>query len=207
MDIYDALGVTKIINGAATLTRYGGSLMPAVVLEAMAEAAHHFVDIDELQQKGRGTDRRVDAQRSGLRLLWLRCGACLEHGGLHHGSRSRKTRPSALHRRLAQRGHRPQARPCRLRLRHPAGGRQAGGDRRRRTARPRSELERAINEKTAAIFYFYNVSRMDGQVPLDAGIAIAQAHNIPLIVDAAAQIPPVSNLWRFTEMGADLGAL
>jgi L-seryl-tRNA(Ser) seleniumtransferase len=45
---------------------------------------------------------------------------------------------------------------------------------------------------------------MKGQVPLEEGIAIAVRRGIPLIVDAAAQIPPVENLWRFTQMGADL---
>ena len=66
------------------------------------------------------------------------------------------------------------------------------------------EFEAAINERMSAIFYFYNISRMKGQVPLEDGIAIARRHGIPLIVDAAAQLPPVENLWRFTEMGADL---
>ena len=51
MDIYDELGVRKVINGYATLTRLGGSLMPPVVIEAMTEAAKHFVDIDELAKK------------------------------------------------------------------------------------------------------------------------------------------------------------
>ena len=45
---------------------------------------------------------------------------------------------------------------------------------------------------------------MGGHVPLEEGIAIAKRNGIPLIVDAAAQIPPVSNLWYFTELGADL---
>ena len=47
MDIYDELGVKKIINGSATLTALGGSIMPPVVLSAMTEAAQHFVNIDE----------------------------------------------------------------------------------------------------------------------------------------------------------------
>ena len=51
MDIYDELGVRKIINGYATLTMLGGSRIPPEVLEAMASAAQHFVDIDELQAK------------------------------------------------------------------------------------------------------------------------------------------------------------
>ena len=51
MDIYDELGVRKVINGYATLTLLGGSIMPLEVSAAMAEAAQHFVDIDELQEK------------------------------------------------------------------------------------------------------------------------------------------------------------
>jgi len=66
------------------------------------------------------------------------------------------------------------------------------------------DLENAINDKTAAIFYFYNAVRMGGLVPLEKGIEIAKKRGVPLIVDAAAQIPPVENLWNFTHMGADL---
>ena len=51
MGIYEELGVRKIINGNATLTRLGGSLMPKVVLDAMMEAAQAFVDIVELQKR------------------------------------------------------------------------------------------------------------------------------------------------------------
>ena len=54
MDIYDELGVEKVINGYATVTFLGGSLMPRSVVAAMAEAAGHFVDIDELQEKAGG---------------------------------------------------------------------------------------------------------------------------------------------------------
>jgi len=61
MDIYDELGVRKIINGSATLTMLGGSLMPPEVLAAMAQAAQNFVDIDELQDRVGKKDRRVDA--------------------------------------------------------------------------------------------------------------------------------------------------
>ena len=51
MDIYDELGVRKVINGNATLTMLGGSLMPPEVTAAMLEAAQNFVDIDELQAR------------------------------------------------------------------------------------------------------------------------------------------------------------
>ena len=63
------------------------------------------------------------------------------------------------------------------------------------------ELEREICDRTAAVYYFYNPDRMEGQVPLELAIDMCRSRDLPLIVDAAAQLPPVENLWRFTEMG------
>jgi L-seryl-tRNA(Ser) seleniumtransferase len=47
--MYERLGVRPVINGAATLTRLGGSIMPPPVVEAMREAARDFVDMGQLQ--------------------------------------------------------------------------------------------------------------------------------------------------------------
>ena len=67
-----------------------------------------------------------------------------------------------------------------------------------------ADLEAAITERTAAIFVFYKNLSMDGQISLEQQIEIARRKGVPLIVDAAAQLPPVENLWNFTHMGADL---
>src|SRR5215211_5877953 len=50
MTTYDDLGIRRIINAAATLTRLGGSRMPQPVLEAMVASAGAFVDLDDLQK-------------------------------------------------------------------------------------------------------------------------------------------------------------
>ena len=47
---YERVGVRRIINAAATLTRLGGSIMPREVREAMVEAGDSFVDLVELQR-------------------------------------------------------------------------------------------------------------------------------------------------------------
>ena len=70
MDIYDKLGV-KVINGNATLTRLGGSIMPAEVLSAMEEASRHFVDMDELQRKA---GKRI-ASLTRNEAAYVSCGA------------------------------------------------------------------------------------------------------------------------------------
>src|SRR5215211_4684687 len=51
MTTYDDLGIRRIINAAATLTRLGGSRMPQPVLEAMVAAAGRFIDLDDLQKR------------------------------------------------------------------------------------------------------------------------------------------------------------
>ena len=69
------------------------------------------------------------------------------------------------------------------------------------------DLERAITSRSAAIFYTYGSSKgwlAEGAMSLRDTIAVARRHGLPVIVDAAAQLPPAENLWRITvEMGAD----
>jgi L-seryl-tRNA(Ser) seleniumtransferase len=67
------------------------------------------------------------------------------------------------------------------------------------------ELEAAITPRTAMVFYPAGVHLASGALPLAETVEIAHAHGIPVVVDAAAQLPPTENLWRFTrELGADL---
>jgi L-seryl-tRNA(Ser) seleniumtransferase len=203
MDIYDELGVKTIINGHATLTRLGGSLMPPVVLDAMAQAARHFVDIDELQEK---VGARIAAWTRN-EAAYVSCGAaaglalstaaCI--AGLDPEKRARLPYADGLKNEVIVHKH--------GRVGYDFAIRQAGGrlvEIGTKEGTTPEEMERAITDRTAAVFYFYNVTRMEGLVPLEQGIEIAKRRGVPLIVDAAAQIPPVENLWRFTHMGADL---
>ena len=67
------------------------------------------------------------------------------------------------------------------------------------------ELEAAITPRTAMVFFAAGVHLAPGALPLEEVVAIAHAHGVPVVVDAAAQLPPTENLWRFTrELGADL---
>jgi L-seryl-tRNA(Ser) seleniumtransferase len=66
------------------------------------------------------------------------------------------------------------------------------------------ELENAVNDKTAAIFFL--ASQEGGALPLEAVVEIARRRQIPVIVDAAAELPPPENLKNFISRGADLVA-
>ena len=65
------------------------------------------------------------------------------------------------------------------------------------------ELEAAINERTAAVAYIFAV-RQSGSIPLPRVVEIAHARGVPVIVDAAAMLPPAENLTRYVDMGADM---
>ena len=65
------------------------------------------------------------------------------------------------------------------------------------------EIEDAITANTAAVFY---VADSQSRPPLREVVEVAHRHGIPVIVDAAAQLPPQSNLRRFIAEGADLVA-
>ncbi len=62
-----------------------------------------------------------------------------------------------------------------------------------------------MSSRTAAVFYVEEPNFPSLAVPLDVTIEIAHAQGVAVVVDAATQLPPQGNLWRFTaEMGADL---
>ena len=65
------------------------------------------------------------------------------------------------------------------------------------------ELESAINENTAAVAYVFG-PRRGGALSLPKVIEIAHERDVPVIVDAAAMLPPPENLSRFIDQGADL---
>jgi seryl-tRNA(Sec) selenium transferase len=67
----------------------------------------------------------------------------------------------------------------------------------------REELEQAISERTAMMF-FLNSADPQGRIHHEEFVAIGKKHNVPTLIDAAADVPPVDNLWRFTKMGFDL---
>ena len=203
MDIYDELGVRKIINGSATLTMLGGSVMPPEVLEAMTQAAQHFVDIDDLQEKA----GKQIAEWTHNEAAYISCGAaagmvlstaaCIT--GLDAEKRARLPDTDGMKNEVIL--HRRNRVGYDFAIRQ-AGGRivEIGTD---EGAAP-ADLEAAITERTAAIFVFYKNLSMEGQIPLEEQIEIAHRRSVPVIVDAAAQLPPVENLWNFTRMGADL---
>ena len=201
--VYRRIGVEPIINGATTMTYLGGSLMPPEVLEAMRQASQCFVDLYELQE---AVGRRIaELTRNEAAFvsagaaagLFLAAAACIARdtpdGVLHQGEVD-----GLPHDFLVHRAHRiPYDAAIEL-----AGGRLVEIGSRSRTQEV--DLEQAMGPGTAAILYVAGAHLADGALPLDTVLRLAHLRDVPVIVDAAAQLPPVDSLWSFTAAGADL---
>lgn len=203
--IYRRLGVEPIVNGRSTFTILGGSLMPPQVLEAMREAAACFVDLTELQvaigRRLATLTRNEAAVVSGGAAagLFLSAAACMarrtDDGVLRPTDLDRYPREFVIHS-----AHRvPYEAAIEL-----AGGRLVEIGARGVARETEQELEDLIGTRTAAILFVPKPHLAGEVLPLPTLVEIARAHDVPVIVDAAAQLPPRENLWRFTQEGADL---
>ncbi|HEY8741956.1 MAG TPA: aminotransferase class V-fold PLP-dependent enzyme, partial [Chloroflexota bacterium] len=197
---YDRLGLRGVINAAATLTKLGGSIMPAPVVEAMSSAAQSFVDLIELQRRvgeriAQMTHNDACYVSSGAAAgITLAVAACI--AGVDPALTSSfpylDGRPrDVIVWRSQRNGYDYAARLTGARLLEIGPSTQ--------------ELTAACNERTAAILWFAGANYAAGALTLEEIVPIARQAGIPVLVDAAAQIPPVANLWRFTkELGADI---
>jgi L-seryl-tRNA(Ser) seleniumtransferase len=203
MSIYEELGVRTVINASATLTRLGGSLMPAPVLEAMRQAAGAFVDVVEFRRRvgeeiARLTRNEAAYVACGAAAgLTLATAACIT--GLDAEKRERLPHLEGMKDEVIVHCHTRVGYDFAIRM---VGVRlvEIGSP----EGTPPAELEAALSERTAAMFYFPRGTMQRGELPLEQAAAICHARGVPVIVDGAAQIPPHTNLWEFTQRGADL---
>ena len=203
MSIYEELGLKPVINANATLTRLGGSVMPPQVVEAMVEASKHFVDLDELQTavgKRLAALTRNEAAyvssgaAAGLALATAACVAGSDPAAIARLPDCTGLKDEVIVHKSHRNGYDHGVRMVGVKLVEIGYGQSTAT----------WELESAITEKTAAIFWFQGGMTGYGDIPIETVIAIANRHDVPVIVDGAAQVPPTENLWRWTEMGAAL---
>lgn len=203
MTTYESLGIRRLINANATLTRLGGSLMPPEVIQAMLNAAESFIDLHELQS--RVGERLAELTHNeaafvssgaagGLALATAACITGMDTALINRLPHLDGLKNEVIVHHTHRNGYDYAVQQTGVNI--VEIGTDAGTS--------PAELEAAINPRTAAFFWFQGTMTTPGDIPLPQVIEIAHAHGVPVIVDAAAQLPPVSNLWAFTQMGADL---
>ena len=210
MNVYEGLGVRPIINAKGPATRLSGGTMSAEVTAAMAQAAQACVDIAELQGRASEIIAEITGAEAGYVTsgaaagLLLGTAACV--AGLDPGRMSRLPDTTGMKNEVvmvrSQRNfydHAVRAAGAKI-VEVGLPDRYAGaGVRDAETW----EIADAINDRTAAVFY---VADRQARPALWDVVQTAHAAGVPVLVDAAAQLPPARNLRRFIEEGADLVA-
>jgi uncharacterized pyridoxal phosphate-dependent enzyme len=202
--VYDELGVRRLINAATTLTALGGSLMSPEVLEAMRQAASSFVDMHDLHERAGAELARLTRNQAayvtsgcaaGITLAVLACrtgGMLVRIGALPCGP----DLPDEVIMHAAHRIPYDSAVQLAGAVIRTVGNVQQTFD---------WELDAAINHQTAAVLWVAGSHLPVGALSLAETVRIAHSRGVPVIVDAAAQLPPMDNLWYFTvACGADL---
>ncbi|MBM3810022.1 MAG: aminotransferase class V-fold PLP-dependent enzyme [Acidimicrobiia bacterium] len=210
MSIYDKYGVRTIINAKGNVTRLSGGFLDAEVSAAMAEAATYCVDVAELQAGASAVIAKLTGAEAGIVTSGAAAGllvgtaACIT--GLDPGKMARLPDTGGMKNEVvmvrSQRNfydHAVRTAGARL-VEVGLPDRFAGAG--VRDAEP-WEIADAINERTAAVFY---VAGGNARPPLADVARAAHSAGVPVLVDAAAQLPPASNLRRFIQEGADLVA-
>ena len=214
MEIFRRLGldVKPIINAAGHVTMYCGATMPQEVVDAMSEVAHTPVRMDELQAAA----SKVIAKITGAEAGYVTCGcsaaitagtaACLTGYDVDRINRLPDTSgmPNEVLIAASQR--------CGYDHAIRAAGAKIVNVGMTSTPLPAGQIyqtlaedyEVAITERTVAIAYSYFGG---GIPPLEEVVRIGKKYNIPIILDAANQAPPVENLRKFISMGVDLVAM
>jgi L-seryl-tRNA(Ser) seleniumtransferase len=208
MNVYADLGLEPIINAAGTSTRAGGPLMHPKAVAAMAEAASACIPLDRLQ----GAASSIIAEATGAEAgyvtagaaagLTLSAAACLAR--LDVGIMDRLPETSGLANEIIvsreqRNGYDHALRAAGARLIEVGMNERVAGAGVRRTET--WEIEAAMSDRTVAVAYF---ATPDSAPPLEEVAALCQQRGVPLIVDAAAQLPPAANLRRFVAAGAAL---
>ena len=193
------LGIRTFINAAGTYTFMTGSLMQDEVVEVIQGAAKDFMILDEVQTKvGEKIAALTHAEAA---VVTAGCFSALTLGlaGVLTGMDQKKV--EALPH-LEGTGMKSEVI---IQKGHSIGYSHALTNTGCKMVEVETleELEKAINEKTA-LMWFLHIQSDKGQIMHEKWIEVAKKHGIPTMIDMAADVPPVENLWRFNDLGFDL---
>ncbi|MBI9105619.1 MAG: aminotransferase class V-fold PLP-dependent enzyme [Spirochaetales bacterium] len=203
MTIYDRLKIKTYINAYGTVTRYGGSLMSPEIIRTMEEASKSFVDMEEFHQKAGEHIASLLGCEAAFVTSGAEAGIAVATAGIIAGKNivnifALPDSDNMKNEVLILKSHRS---------RYDQGIRVAGGvlkDIGSTDLVYPEMLEAGISEKTGFIFYLAEAADERGSLPLSDVAGICRKHGIPLVVDAAAELPPLDNFRNFLEQGADL---
>ena len=203
-EVYKKLGVSPVINAQSWVTALGGSIMRPEVLRAMDEAAGAYVDMMQLNRAAGEVVARSCGAEQGLVTAGcsaaqvLMVAACMT-GQSEHNVEQLPDTTGMKDEVVLFKGQRNRYDKAFI----TAGAtlvEYGTAD----SARP-EDLDAAINDNPACVAYVIGPFIAPG-IGLEETVRVAHARAVPVIVDAAAEVPPRANLTRFHKMGADMVA-
>ena len=197
-DLVKELGLRTFINAAGTYTTMTASLMHDEVLDAINGSAKEFIMYDEVQDKA--GEKIAALCHAEAAMVTAGCWSALVLGtaGVLTGMDVQKIallpNVEGLEKNevIVQKGHN-----------HDYIHALTNTGIKPVEIETIEDLEKAINSKTA-LMYFLNESSPHGKILHKEWLEVAKKNAIPTIIDIAADIPPVENLWKYNEMGFDL---
>jgi D-glucosaminate-6-phosphate ammonia-lyase len=210
MSLFRELGLTPIINASGTVTRLGGAPMPQAVLDAFVAAAAETVPLEQLQAAASKRIAAVTGAEAGLvtsgaaASLTLGTAAILARWNIARMERLPDCDgcPNEFVVAREQRnGYDHAVRAAGARLIEVGFNELVANSGVRRTET--WEYEAAFGPATAGVLYGYSST---AQPPLEQVVECAHRRNLPVLVDAAAELPPRKNLTAIIATGADLVA-
>jgi L-seryl-tRNA(Ser) seleniumtransferase len=197
VDYYQKLGVTPFINAAGTYTILTASIMPPEVQAAVAIAATQPVHLLDLHDAaGAYLAKRLKCEAAlvtsgAAAALTVGTAACVTLGNKQAIVNIPIDMAGLKNEVIVQKTHRYEydhaLRNCGIRYVE---------------VETMDEYQKAFTDKTVMTHFFNADDR--GKISREDWIRVAHQHNVPCFNDAAADVPPISNLWKYTQMGFDL---
>jgi L-seryl-tRNA(Ser) seleniumtransferase len=196
VDYYQKLGVTPLINAAGTYTVLSASTMPDEVRAAIELAARSPVNLNELiEASGAYLAKQLRCEAAlvtsgAAAALVVGTAACITMGNEQPILDIPTDMSKLKNEVIVQKGHR------------------YGYDHALRNCgilfvevETLEQYEQAFTERTV-MAHFFNAGT--GKISREDWVRVAHRHGVPCFNDAAADVPPISNLWNYTRMGFDL---
>jgi L-seryl-tRNA(Ser) seleniumtransferase len=200
VDYYDKLGVTKLINAAGTYTNLTSAVMPPSVRAAVAVAALHPVHLAELKQKaGAYIAERLKAEGcciscGATSAISLATAACIVAANNCNTAdlpqlvgTPQVPKNEVIVQKIHRYGYDHAMYLCGARIVEVV---------------TMDDYKKAFGPNTI-MTNFFNAADEVG-ISREDWIAVAHEHGVPCHLDAAADMPPIANLWNYTQMGFDL---
>jgi len=197
-DLFKEFGVRTFINAAGTLTYMTGSLMHDEVLEAINNSSKEFCMMDELQDKVGEKIAKMVHSEAAVVTSGAFSGMTLGLAGILTGMDEKKVRELPH---LEYTGMKSEV-ICQVS--HDIVYNHALTNTGCKIVRVETveDLAKAVNERTA-LMHFLHIESDKGKIQHEEWVALGKKYGVPTSIDIAADVPPVSNLWKFNDMGFD----